>query len=93
MIQSKKVKHDRDEMLIVNDKYSLNRFYILNKNGRDATIKLKMFFVQFEVAVELPPFALSSDDSLMGTVRVKYVVVICAGSFLFVSLVGCLFWP
>lgn len=31
MIQSKKVKHDRDEMLIVNDKYSLNRLYILKK--------------------------------------------------------------
>lgn len=89
MIQSKKVKHDRDEMLIVNDKYSLNRFYILNKT-EDV---FRSVLPKFEVAVELPPFALSSDDSLMGTVRVKYVVVICAGSFLFVSLVGCLFWP
>lgn len=30
---------------------------------------------KFEVTVELPAFALSADDNLMGTVRAKYVFV------------------
>lgn len=49
MIHGKKVKHDRDlndEMLKVNSKYTLNRFYVLKENVKES-IKLAIILFSF----------------------------------------------